>query len=510
MEVRFDRMAIIGVGLLGGSLGKACIEKGLVKRIVGFGRTEIKLKMAVALGAVQEYSLDLKSAVKDADLVVLCTPVLSFGDLMERMKPHLKPGCILTDVGSVKGQVIKDVSAHLPDGVHFVPSHPIAGGDQTGVEHSSAGLFCNRHCIVTPVESNDPQVQERVVSLWESVDGRVTVMTPEEHDRIFSGVSHLPHVAAFALVNLIGEMKSNGVTIDTFAGQGYMDSTRIAKGDPAMWSDICLANRDEVLKGIDGLQMHLNQMRSLIENNNGAELQKEIRKAQQQRESLESKVHQPIVAIDGPVGSGKSTLAKELARRLNLRHIETGSMYRAVAYNALQKNIDIAEEDKVTDIAKALCIDFVPSDNGQRVMVKGNDVTQLLREEKISQAASLVAKYPGVRAVLTEKQREMGRTGNVVMEGRDIGTVVFPDADKKFFIDADPVLRGKRRYEELVTKDPGLDLEDVIHQVRQRDHEDRNREVAPLKQAEDAIAIDTTQLTIQDALEILVRLIQTS
>jgi cytidylate kinase len=199
-------------------------------------------------------------------------------------------------------------------------------------------------------------------------------------------------------------------------------------------------------------------------------------------------------------------VARLVAGRLKFQYIETGSMYRAVAWKVNQLGIDPKQRDAVTEVARDLEIEFIPADGvGQRVFVDGRELTRDLKNETIGRMAAVVAANPGVRDILVAKQREMGKNGNVVMDGRDIGTAVFPDADKKFYLDADPVERARRRYEEMKDSHPGLTLDEIVEQVKQRDHEDKNRTASPLKAAEDAVLIDTTHLSIEEVVDTLVR-----
>ncbi len=210
-----------------------------------------------------------------------------------------------------------------------------------------------------------------------------------------------------------------------------------------------------------------------------------------------------VIAIDGPAGSGKSTVAKIVAGKLRFRYIDTGSMYRAVAWKSLLKNVDLGDEETVAEIARNVKIDLVPEDGGQSVFVDGENATNQLKQEKISRAAAVVAAQPMIREIMTRKQRELGNREDVVMDGRDIGTVIFPQAEKKFFLDAEPKERGRRRFDELKTKnqETNLDLATIVEQVKQRDYEDRTRKIAPLRQADDAISIDTTHLDISQVVD---------
>ena len=216
-----------------------------------------------------------------------------------------------------------------------------------------------------------------------------------------------------------------------------------------------------------------------------------------------------IIAIDGPAGGGKSTVAKIVAEKLNFRYIDTGSMYRSVAWKSLEKNTALGDEDAVADIASKIKIELVPGKDGQLVFVDGKNITDQLKVEEISRGAAIVAAQPMIREIMTTKQRKLGKQGKVVMDGRDIGTVVFPQADKKFFLDADPKERGRRRFIELKEKGQvkNTDLSTIIAQIVQRDHEDRSRKIAPLKQAKDAMLIDTTHLSVDQVAEEIIKII---
>ena len=205
-----------------------------------------------------------------------------------------------------------------------------------------------------------------------------------------------------------------------------------------------------------------------------------------------------IIAIDGPAGSGKSTIAKLVAKRLNYRYIDTGAMYRAVSWTAQKKGLSLTDETAMAELARSLKIEFVPGADGQSVLVDGENATAHLKNETVGKGAATVAAQKSVREVLVARQRQIGETGNVVMDGRDIGTVVFPQANKKFFFVADAEERGRRRYEELKSKNPDLDLKIIIEEIRQRDHEDCNRKISPLVRAEDALEVDTTRLSIEE------------
>jgi len=215
-----------------------------------------------------------------------------------------------------------------------------------------------------------------------------------------------------------------------------------------------------------------------------------------------------IIAIDGPAGSGKSTAAKIIAQRLNFRYIDTGAMYRAVALSAQRKNADLYDLEVIAEIAEKLDIQLIPQAQGQQVLADGEDVTAQLKNETVGAGAAIVAAQPKVRDILIAKQRELGKSGRVVMDGRDIGTVVFPEAEFKFFMEANPEERGRRRYLELKEKNPSVNLEEIIEQVKKRDHEDRTREISPLVMAEDGTLLDTTHFNPDEVVEHILQTIR--
>ena len=216
----------------------------------------------------------------------------------------------------------------------------------------------------------------------------------------------------------------------------------------------------------------------------------------------------PIVAIDGPVGAGKSTVARAVAQRLRFRNVDTGAMYRSVAWAALQRGVSLSDERAVTALAQSLRIDFVTNPLGQRVLVDGVDVTEAIRTPQVSDGASIVSVYPGVREAMVTIQRRLGVDGGVVMEGRDIGTVVFPDAEIKVFLDASLDERARRRFEELKARGADVDLESVRKAEEERDHRDRTRNHSPLRAAPDAVVIDSTGVPADEVVARIVQLVQ--
>jgi cytidylate kinase len=211
-----------------------------------------------------------------------------------------------------------------------------------------------------------------------------------------------------------------------------------------------------------------------------------------------------IIAIDGPVGSGKSTVARRVAELLGYTHLDSGAMYRGVAWKALRDGVPLDSPEQLTALAETVRIDLVPGDGKLRVILDGEDVTELIRTPEVSQAASMVAVVPGVRHPMVAEQRRAGENGGIVMEGRDIGSAVFPHADLKIFLDASPEVRAARRFRELREKGEPMDLDKVLADVRQRDRRDREREMSPLVRAADAIVVDNTAMDAEETARVIV------
>lgn len=213
----------------------------------------------------------------------------------------------------------------------------------------------------------------------------------------------------------------------------------------------------------------------------------------------------PVIALDGPVGAGKSTVARAVAQRLGYRYVDTGAMYRSVAWAAMQQGIDLKDRERVTALARAIAIEFAPAPGGQRVLVGGTDVTEAIRTPPVSEGASIASTYPGVRRAMVALQRRMGEGGGVVMEGRDIGTVVFPDAEVKVYLDASLSERARRRYEELQANGERVTYDEVQAALLERDHRDSTRAHSPLRAASDAVAIDSTAMTVDQVVDEILR-----
>ena len=285
----FKQVAIIGVGLIGGSLGMILRRQKLADSVVGIGRRVENLKTAVEVGAIDRYVSDPREGVADADFVVLATPVDTYERHLQEWAGGLKPDTIVSDVGSVKGELVTRAEALLPSGVKFVGAHPIAGKEKTGVAAGSETLFSGARCILTPTAHTDPEALKIVRTIWELAGSIVLEMDPFLHDKILGAVSHLPHAAAFALMTALADVRDHGVPELDLAGHsggGLRDTTRIAASSPEMWRDIFLWNRDNVVSLIETYERHLGELKRLIAVGDAAGIEKQLDKAKHEREQL--------------------------------------------------------------------------------------------------------------------------------------------------------------------------------------------------------------------------------
>lgn len=267
-----ERLCVIGVGLIGGSLARALRDAGFCRQVVGAGRNPQNLQTAVDLGVIDRYETDLALAVAGADMVLVAVPLGAMATVFSAIKGHLAAGAVVTDAGSAKGGVIEAVTQTfngLPP--FFVPGHPIAGTEQSGVEASFAGLYKHRRVILTPLPETDSHAIERVRAMWEAAGAHVVIMDPVHHDAVLAATSHLPHVLAYTLVETLARLGDDGEVFDYAAG-GFRDFTRIASSDPVMWRDICLANGDAIQLMIEHFVAALQGLTIAIQNRDGQQL----------------------------------------------------------------------------------------------------------------------------------------------------------------------------------------------------------------------------------------------
>jgi cyclohexadieny/prephenate dehydrogenase len=249
-EPVFRRLALIGIGLIGSSVARIARERGdLAAEVVANARSQETLDRVVELGIADRVELDPAKAVAGADCVMLCAPVGTYEALAQAIAPHLAPGCVLTDVGSTKQSVIRDVGPHVPAGVHFVPGHPLAGTEYSGPDAGFTTLFQGRWTLLTPPPGTDEAAVEKVAELWRRCGSTIEIMEPAHHDRVLAVVSHLPHLLAFTICGTADALEDESrQQVLKFAASGFRDFTRIAASDPVMWRDIFLNNREALLE----------------------------------------------------------------------------------------------------------------------------------------------------------------------------------------------------------------------------------------------------------------------
>ena len=257
----FKQMTVIGVGLMGGSLALVAKRKKIVGKVIGYDRRRWSLQKAAAIGVIDCYLLKLPKAVQDSDLIVLATPVGTFERICQAIAPHLKEGAIVTDVGSVKGALVDKMEALMPDHASFVGGHPIAGLEKSGVEATKEDMFEGNLCIVTPTARTQTKALSKISAFWKKVGARVVEMEPLRHDLVMAAVSHLPHLAAYAMVEALNHPRIASLNPVQFSGGGLRDFTRIAESSTEMWRDIFLINRDKLLEMIDIYQETLEKIK---------------------------------------------------------------------------------------------------------------------------------------------------------------------------------------------------------------------------------------------------------
>jgi prephenate dehydrogenase len=280
--MKLHTLVIVGVGLIGGSIGLAARRRGLVERVIGVGRQRASLDKALAIGAIDEGTLDLSTAVRQAQIAVFCTPVDSIAQQILTIGPQCQPGTLLTDAGSTKAAIVAAIDGNLPPEVHFVGSHPLAGSEKRGPEFADADLYLNKLTVLTPTPRTNPAGLSQTQSFWEALGSHVKVMSPDEHDRALAKTSHLPHLAAAALAGLLPPV------LYELTATGFRDTTRIAAGDPELWTGILLQNRQAVLEAIGAFLDRLNQFKQGIKTNNRGMLDTLLAHAKRTRDALGS------------------------------------------------------------------------------------------------------------------------------------------------------------------------------------------------------------------------------
>ncbi len=287
--VSFDnvkRIAIYGVGLIGGSIGLALKNQGFKGKIIGVGRRWSSLKNAIDAKAIDSATMDLKEALEGAEILIICTPVDFIVSIVKEAIKFAGDGCIITDVGSTKKQLILEIEKIIPENLYFIGAHPMAGSHKTGVESASATLFKNSISILTPTESTDRSALEVISSLWKAVGSRVEYLSPDDHDLFIAAVSHVPHILACVLTDVACSVESNGKNALSYSATGFADMTRIAAGSPDIWKGIILQNADMISIILEKIENELSELRKILNNKDELQIMEKLKHAKQIRDSL--------------------------------------------------------------------------------------------------------------------------------------------------------------------------------------------------------------------------------
>ncbi len=287
-EPLFRRLALLGIGLIGSSVARIAMQnRAIAGEVVASARTQATLDRVRELGIADRVELDPARAVEGADCVMLCAPVGAYAALAEAIAPHLAPGAILTDVGSTKQSVIRDVGPLVPGGVHFVPAHPLAGTEYSGPDSGFVTLFQNRWCLLTPPPGTDADAVERIAELWRRFGSMVEVMEPSHHDRVLAIVSHLPHLLAFTICGTADDLEGESrQQVLQFAASGFRDFTRIAASDPVMWRDVFLNNREALLEMLARFTEDAQAMARAVRWGDAAYIEESVQRGRRIRRSL--------------------------------------------------------------------------------------------------------------------------------------------------------------------------------------------------------------------------------
>lgn len=347
----FDQVAIIGLGLLGGSLARAMRLRGLAKRITGCGRSPKRMQFALDHGIADAVDADPVVAAENADLVVIATPVTVIPDILKSLRGHLKAGAIVTDVGSTKIEIVRVAEELLPDNVHFVGGHPMAGSEDYGIEASTDTLFENALCVLTSSARTDIHTLQRLQNLWEALHCRVMILTPEEHDLLVAAASHLPHIVAVNLVRSIEGISLEHEKILPLLAGGFRDTTRVASGSPEMWRDICIANRRQIGAVLDRFAEAFRDTAGIMIDGDPERIERLFKDAKRFRDELPERGRGALIsefeilvdAVDrtGVIGEIASALGRAGVniRNINVQHMR--EMGGGVIRLTLEKEPDV-------------------------------------------------------------------------------------------------------------------------------------------------------------------------
>lgn len=289
MMVYFDnirKIVIYGVGLIGGSIGLALKQFGFKGKVVGVGRRWSSLKNAIDVKAIDSATMDLKESLDGAEILIICTPVDLIPSIVKEAIKFANDGCIITDVGSTKKQLVLEIEKIIPENLYFIGAHPMAGSHKTGVESANAMLFKNTISILTPTELTNPEALEVVTLLWKSIGAQVEYLSPEDHDLFVSAVSHAPHILACILTQVVSNVESKGKYAINYSATGFADMTRIAGGSPDIWKGIILQNADMISSMLEKIENEISEFRTILNKKDEQQLIEKLKQAKQIRNSL--------------------------------------------------------------------------------------------------------------------------------------------------------------------------------------------------------------------------------
>ncbi len=286
MAMVFKKMVLAGVGLICGSLALDMRRRKLVKQIIGFGRSEANLRTAKRMGLIDSYFVRDNEFPAGVDFLMMGTPVQTIVPLTKAFLPRLEPGCIISDVGSVKGDIVRGMERMLPRQIAFVAGHPIAGSEQWGAQAARPNLFVNHRCVLTPTKKTNRKALKKIAKLWRDIGAKVEIMSPDVHDRLLGVISHLPHVLVYALVNALEHAPLPELDLKKYCAGGFKDFTRIASSRPELWRDICLMNRRALGRSLTDYIRDLTRLNGWIREGKGALLEKEFARAYELRQSI--------------------------------------------------------------------------------------------------------------------------------------------------------------------------------------------------------------------------------
>jgi cytidylate kinase len=500
------RIAVFGLGLIGGSICRAVRKKFPDAYIAAYNGNTQSLDAAMNEKCIDEcITIDTLSNEK-FDIIAVTMPVVSSVDFLSRILDVCSSSSIVIDAGSVKGELVKKLESHAKSSL-FVPCHPMAGSEKTGFANSKESLYEGAWTIITPHKKNKTESVSRAADFWKSIGSSVYVVSPENHDSGVSVTSHMPHLMSCAVVHTAADYFKGSDPLP-FTGKGFRDITRLAAGSPQMWSEICSMNRSEIVNTLDSVIEELASVRKIIASGNDTAVLDYFTETAELKRGFDM---QPlVVAVDGPAGSGKSSVSKQVALRAGLFYIDSGAIYRSVTWYMLEK---YGELDRSADYGQVAADemnieqDFLPGGKSQ-TRVNGEDVSELIRNERIAANIGIISDNRSVRNFVTSLLRTWAGKKSVIMDGRDIGTVVFPKADIKIYCDASARVRAERRCREYMEMGKNVDVKEIESQIMLRDEQDRSREYGALKIAEDAILLDTSEMTKEQVIERFLEIIR--